>query len=101
MEVGANQSMEALIEVYESDINRVNVGQVVSLISENGGFIGTLKGTVKRISPKISQRKVLSTDPTGDADARIVEVRVILDAQSALQVTKLTGMKVIARFDPL
>ncbi|WP_320667593.1 HlyD family efflux transporter periplasmic adaptor subunit [Prochlorococcus sp. MIT 1307] len=96
--VGANHSMEALIEVYESDINRVSVGQSVLLTSENGGFKGTLKGRVKRISPQVRQRKVLSTDPTGDADARIVEVRVTLEPKSAELVKSLTGMKVIARF---
>ncbi len=101
LEVGANQSMEALIEVYESDINRVKIGQAVVLTSENGGFSGNLEGRVKRISPQVSQRRVLSTDPTGDADARIVEVRVVLDSASARRVSKLTGMKVIARFQLL
>ncbi len=101
LEVGANQTMEALIEVYESDVNRVKVGQLVTLTSENGGFKGTLKGKVDLISPQVRQRKVLSTDPTGDADARIVEVRVSLDPSSASLVSHLTGMKVIARFQPL
>ncbi|KZR60704.1 Multidrug resistance protein MdtA [Prochlorococcus marinus str. MIT 1327] len=100
MEVGANQTMEALIEVYESDVNRVNVGQVVRLTSENGGFDGTLMGRVERISPQVRQRNVLSTDPTGDADARVVEVRVSLDQNSAARVRSLAGMKVIARFQP-
>ena len=100
LEVGANQIMEALIEVYESDVNRVKYGQEVTLTSENGGFKGTLKGSVDRISPQVRQRKVLSTDPTGDADARVVEVRVVLDSISASRVSHFTGMKVIARFNP-
>ena len=98
LEIGANHIMQALIEVYESDISRVRIGQVVFLTSENGGFAGTLRGLVKRISPQVRQRKVLSTDPTGDADARIVEVLVSLEPDSAAQVSQLTGMKVIARF---
>ncbi len=98
VEVGDNQNMEALIEVYESDVSRIELGQSVTLISENGGFDGTLRGKVQRISPQVRQRKVLSTDPTGDADARVVEVRVILEPTSSKQVRELTGMKVIARF---
>ncbi len=98
LDVGASQSMEALIEVYESDINRIKVGEAVTLISENGGFKGDLKGTVERISPQVRQRQVLSTDPTGDADARIIEVLVKLDAESTQRVSKLSGLKVIARF---
>ena len=98
MEVGASQAMEALVEVYESDINRISMGQPVTLTSENGGFKGTLEGRVERITPQVRQRKVLSTDPTGDADARVIEVDVILSPESAQRVTQLSGLKVIARF---
>lgn len=97
LELGASDRMQALIEVYESDINRVRVGQPVSLISENGGFEGNLSGEVIRISPQVRQRSVLSTDPTGDADARVVEVRVALTAADSQRVRDLTGLKVIAR----
>jgi len=100
LSVGANQRMEALIEVYESDIDRVEIGQIVDLISENGGFNGSLSGQVSLISPQVRQRQVLSTDPTGDADSRVVEVRVKLDNESAKKVSLLTGLKVIARFQP-
>ena len=98
MEVGASQAMEALVEVYESDINRISLGQAVTLTSENGGFKGTLEGRVERITPQVRQRKVLSTDPTGDADARVIEVDVVLSPESAKRVTQLSGLKVIARF---
>ena len=101
LEVGANNKMQALIEVYESDINRVKVNQLVRLISENGGFEGTLKGFVHKISPQVRQRKVLSTDPTGDADARVVKVTVDLDEESSALVSHLIGMKVIAKFEPI
>lgn len=97
LELGNSDQMQALIEVYESDIDRVRLGQAVTLTSENGGFRGTLRGQVVRISPQVRQREVLSTDPTGDADARIVEVRVALDPVDAQRVRDLTGLKVIAR----
>tara|TARA_Y100001968_G_C19453902_1_gene770744 strand:+ start:3029 stop:3949 length:921 start_codon:yes stop_codon:yes gene_type:complete len=100
LEVGASHSMQALVEVYESDISRVKIGQTVTLISENGGFKDTLIGNVIRISPQVRQRKVLSTDPTGDADARVVEVQVKLSPESIEVVKHLTGIKVIARFQP-
>ena len=100
MELGASDRMEAVAEVYESDINRVKVGQSVSLTSENGGFNGTLQARVLRISPQVSRRQVLSTDPTGDADARVVEVRLALDPAAAARVRNLSGLKLIARFNP-
>ena len=97
LELGASNRMQALVEVYESDIDRVRLGQSVSLISENGGYQGALSGEVIRISPQVRQRSVLSTDPTGDADARVVEVRVALDPADSQRVRDLTGLKVIAR----
>jgi HlyD family secretion protein len=48
----------------------------------------------------VRQREVLSTDPTRDADSRIVEVRLRLDPDDAQRVRDLTGLKVIARLSP-
>ena len=98
--VAVPDAVEAVAEVYESDINRVRVGQSVRLTSENGGFSGSLQARVLRISPQVSQRQVLSTDPTGDADARVVEVRLALDPQAVARVRNLSGLKLIARFNP-
>jgi HlyD family secretion protein len=100
LELGAGDQMEAVAEVYESDINRVKLGQRVSLVSENGGFSGSLEARVIRISPQVRQRAVLSTDPTGDADARVVEVRLALDPADAAKVRDRAGLKLIARFSP-
>ena len=100
LEIGSSQKMEALIEVYESDIDRVFISQNVELSSENGGFKKILKGEVIRISPQVKQRKVLSTDPTGDADSRIIEVLVKLNKESIDIVQNYSGMKVIAKFIP-
>ena len=79
---------------------QIFISQNVELSSENGGFNKILKGKVIRISPQVKQRQVLSTDPTGDADARIIEVLVKLNEESIKLVKNYTGMKVIARFLP-
>ena len=100
LELGAGDQMQAVAEVYESDINRVRVGQTVQLVSENGGFSGSLQARVIRIAPQVRQRSVLSTDPTGDADARVVEVRLALDPTDAAKVRDRAGLKLIARFSP-
>ena len=100
LDIGASQNMGATIEVYESDIDRVFLNQSVELTSENGGFEDKLFGFVVRINPRVKQRKVLSTDPTGDADARVIEVLVKLNQDSIEKVKTFAGMKVIARFIP-
>ena len=99
LELGDSARMEAVLEVYESDIARVRLGQPARISSENGGFKGHLNGVVTRISPQVRQRQVLSTDPSSDADARIVEVRVGLDPVDARKVQTLTGLKVIGRLE--
>ncbi len=100
LDIGSSQNMEALIEVYESDINRIFISQNVELTSENGGFKKKLKGNVIRISPQVKQRNVLSTDPTGDADSRVIEVLVKLNKESVNLVQNYARMKVIAKFLP-
>jgi len=100
LEVGANQRMEAIAEVYESDIARIHPGQRVLLESESGGFRGVLEARVLRISPQVRQRQVLSTDPSADADARIVEVRLEIAADQSQRLRSLAGLKVLARFQP-
>ena len=100
LDIGSSQKMEALIEVYESDIDRIFISQNVELTSENGGFKKKLKGNVIRISPQVKQRNVLSTDPTGDADSRIIEVLVKLNKESINLVQNYARMKVIAKFLP-
>ncbi|MBC1261508.1 HlyD family efflux transporter periplasmic adaptor subunit [Synechococcus sp. BSF8S] len=99
LELGASDQMEVLAEVYESDINRVQLGQRATITSEHGGFSGTLNGRVIRISPQVRQRDVLSTDPTGDADARIVEVRLALDPADIPRVRDRAGLKTVIRFE--
>ncbi|MCP9916147.1 HlyD family efflux transporter periplasmic adaptor subunit [Cyanobium sp. ATX 6F1] len=100
LELGASERMEVVAEVYESDIDRVRLGQSVRITSENGGFDGALLGKVLRISPQVRQRVVVSTDPTGDADARVVEVRIQLDPSDMAKVRSLAGLKTISRFEP-
>jgi HlyD family secretion protein len=100
LELGASDRMEVVAEVYESDIGRVRQGQEARITSENGGFAGTLRGRVIRIRPQVRQREVLSTDPTGDADARVVEVRLALDPADAQRVRSLVGLKTVIRFEP-
>ena len=100
VELGASQRMEAIAEVYESDIDKIRKGQRAVITSENGGFDGSLPARVVRISPQVRQREVLSTDPTGDVDARVVEVRLELAPDAAQRVRNLAGIKTITRFDP-
>ncbi len=95
-EIGRTDEMIVVAEVPEASIGRVRLGQLVSIVSDNGAFSGKLQGTVSEIGRKIGKRNVLNTDPAADVDARVVEVKVALSEQDAERVAGLTNAKVIA-----
>lgn len=99
LELARTQDMEVVAEVYETDVGRIRVGQPVTVTAENGGFSGTLQGRVSRIGGKIGKKDVLSTDPTADVDARVVEVHIELAPRDRQRVANLTNLQVMVRIN--
>ncbi|ERN40025.1 ABC exporter membrane fusion protein, devB family [Rubidibacter lacunae KORDI 51-2] len=99
IELGQTQRMVAVAEVYESDIGSVRLGQPAIAVSENGTFAGELHGTVARIGLKIGKKDVLDTDPAASVDARVVEVRILLDPEDSDRVSGLTNSQVIVKIE--
>ena len=66
VELGRTQQMYAIAEIYETDVGKIKVGQRASIISEHGGFAGTLNGTVDRIGLQIKKQDILNSDPAAD-----------------------------------
>lgn len=95
-EIGRTNEMIVVAEVPEGSIGRVRLGQLASIVSDNGAFSSKLQGTVSEIGRKIGRKDVLNTDPAADVDARVVEVKISLSEQDALLVAGLTNAKVIA-----
>ncbi|MDY6900515.1 MAG: biotin/lipoyl-binding protein [Cyanobacteriota bacterium] len=96
-EIGRTDEMIVVAEVPEASIGRVRLGQIASIVSDNGAFSGRLQGTVSEIGRKIGKRNVLNTDPAADVDARVVEVKIALSEQDEDRVSGLTNAKVIAK----
>ncbi len=94
VEIGQNDRMLAVAEIYESDIGKIKIGQVAEIKSETGAFKGTIRGTVSQIGLQIAKKDVLSTDPAADADSRIVEVKLTLEPSDSNLVRGLTNSKV-------
>ena len=94
VDLAQTEQMYVVAEVYETDVPLVEVGQAVTVISENGGFVGDLTGYVETIGLQIKKTDVLSTDPAADQNARVVEVKIRLDAESSETVSGLTYMQV-------
>jgi HlyD family secretion protein len=95
LELGETGRMCVVAEVYEADIQQVRKGQraVITIRSTRQ----TLNGAVEQVGLQIGKRDILDADPVADVDARVVEVRIRLDAADSGRVAHLTNLRVDAR----
>ena len=77
LELARVNHMNAIAEIYETDIRRVKVGQRATISSK--ALDNELSGTVQSIRQKIQKQDEIGTDPAARKDARIVEVTIALD----------------------
>jgi HlyD family secretion protein len=96
LEVGRTHEMFAVAEVYETDVQRVRLGQRATVRSPALG--SELAGTVAKIHPKIGKQDVLATDPAARTDSRVVEVEIRLD--DSAQAAALTNLEVDVEITP-
>lgn len=93
LEIGRVSQMQAVAEVYETDIAFVAAGQAATI--ESPALPKALSGTVKKIGQKVGKLDVLGTDPAAVTDARVVEVEIELDDSTAAET--LTNLQVEVR----
>lgn len=96
IEIGRTDKMYAVAEVYETDIVYVKAGQKARIVSP--ALPGPEAGTVESIGLKVGRMDVLGMDPVAQADARVVEVHILLDNASA--VSHLTNLQVEVEITP-
>jgi HlyD family secretion protein len=96
MELGRTDRMYAVAEVYETDITRVKVGQLATILTS--AMDEKLTGKVERISLKVGRLDAVGTDPIAKTDARVVEVFILLDDSDA--VSRFTNMQVKVEIQP-
>ena len=90
LELGETSKMYVIAEVYETDINKVQIGQPASISSS--ALPKIISGTVGRVRPMVRKQDVTGTDPAARKDARVVEVEIKL-AEATL-VAGLTNLQV-------
>lgn len=90
VEMGNTRQMYVVAEIYETDINQVQIGQIAKI---NSPVIkGEIEGTVDKIGLKIDKNDVVGTDPAANTDTRVVEVKVRL--HNSIAVSGLTNLQV-------
>ncbi|MDJ0677287.1 MAG: HlyD family efflux transporter periplasmic adaptor subunit [Calothrix sp. MO_167.B42] len=99
VELGRTNQMYAVAEVYETDVGKLRVGQLATVVSEHGGFKGSIQGTIDHIGLQIKKQDVLESDPAADKDARVIEVKVRVRPQDSPKVAGLTNLQVRITFD--
>ena len=92
VEIGQTNQMLAVLEVFEGDIVKVEKGKMVKLFGDS--LPKALTGEVIEIGKRVQRQNVVNSDTSANIDARIVEVRVKLDPDSARQVRSLTNLQV-------
>lgn len=98
LEMGATDQMMVLVEVYESEVPRVHVGQSVTLTASP--LQRPLRGTVTRVSQLVRRQEIVESTPAANTDARIVEVWVTLESESSLLASQFVQLQVRAEFLP-
>jgi HlyD family secretion protein len=92
VEIGQTRQMQAIAEVYQSDIDQIRVGQQVRVTST--AMADQLTGTVRRVGSQVRRQTVVNTDPSANIDARVIEVHITLDTASSRKAAKLTNLQV-------
>ncbi|MEL7505033.1 MAG: ABC exporter membrane fusion protein [Cyanobacteria bacterium J06554_6] len=96
--LGQTNRMYVVAEVYQTDIQQVQVGQRATIISD--AMPEPLYGTVEQIGLQIFKRNVLDTDPLADIDGRVVEVKIRLDPMASEAMAGLTNIRVDVTLQP-
>ncbi|MGA2217769.1 MAG: efflux RND transporter periplasmic adaptor subunit [Terracidiphilus sp.] len=92
LDIARSKRMFVVAEVYETDIDRVRVGQHVTI---TGDLLGTtvLTGVVERIAHNVKDAAVMPGDTVTFSDKRIIETLIRLDQNEPA--SNLIGGRVI------
>ncbi|WP_016950933.1 ABC exporter membrane fusion protein [Anabaena sp. PCC 7108] len=92
-ELGKTSDMNVVAEVYQTDIQKVRVGQKVTITSAT--FPDKLQGTVQEIGWQVEKQSIFSINPNSDTDRRIIEVKIGIDNPADnTKVARLTNLQV-------
>ncbi len=91
-ELGKTQQMMVVAEVYQTDIEKVKLGQKASIRGQ--AFSGELQGEVAQIGLQINRQNVFSNEPGENLDRRVVDVKILLYPEDSKKVTGLTNLQV-------
>jgi len=92
VELGSTDRMVAVLEVYQTEIDRVRVGQMATITGQ--AFQGEVRGIVSQIGLQVERQRIAGNQPGENLDRRIIEVKVRLNPEDSRLVAALTNLQV-------
>ena len=96
--LGRTDRMQVWAQIFQTDVNRLRIGQRALVTAETGGFKGSISATLASIISQVSQRDLFAISGNNDVNARVVLVKLDLDVDARRKVERLSGLNVIVRF---
>ncbi len=94
LELGDTDQMQVIAEVYEADAAKLRIGAPATITMKSNSY--KLHGLVTHVRPLVGRKLVLDNDPVSDADARVVEAVIDLNAEGCSVVKSLSNAAVTA-----
>lgn len=96
--LGRTDRMQVWAQIFQTDVNRLRIGQAAVVTAETGGFKGSINATLASIISQVSPRDLFAISGNNDVNARVVLVKLDLDTDARRKVERLSGLNVIVRF---
>ncbi|MEI6331167.1 MAG: HlyD family efflux transporter periplasmic adaptor subunit [Pseudanabaena sp. ELA645] len=92
VELGATDRMVAVLEVYQTEIDRVKVGQSATISGQ--AFQGEVKGLVSQVGLQVERQRQATNQAGENLDRRVIEVKVSLSREDSRRVAAFTNLQV-------
>ena len=95
LKLGNLDRMKAEIEVYQTQIGYVSLGDSVTFTADS--LPKPLEARVSRIGLEVGRQTLVDATPAANTDARVVKVQAALSPESSVIAQKYTNLQMIAR----
>ncbi len=95
LRLGNLEAMKAEIEVFQTQIGFVSVGDPVTITADS--LPRPLEGTVVRIGLEVARQTLVDPNPAANTDARVVKVHAALTPEASALAQRYTNLQMIAR----
>ncbi|OKH43162.1 HlyD family secretion protein [Calothrix sp. HK-06] len=97
VDLAQTQEMYVIAEVYETDINKIKVGQTAIISSK--ALAKNLTGKIEIVGAQVGKKNVVNSDPTLDVDSRVAEVKIRLNSADSPQAAKFINLQVDVKIE--